>query len=435
MLRVLTIVLAGGKGERLQPLTAERAKPAVPFGGAFRIIDFTLSNCIHSGLRQILVLTQYKSQSLDRHLRLAWSGFKRAWGEYLEIVPPQQRVDERWYEGTADAVYQNAYAIEQTNADDVLILSGDHIYAMDYRRLLAAHRASKAPATVACVPVPLAEGASFGVMGIDRDQLVVEFQEKPVAPFPLPDAPQHCLASMGVYVFRREFLLEQLLNDEVDADGRRDFGRNILPRIIQRRQVRAYPFRDPDSGEIGYWRDVGTVESYYQASRDLLSPRPPIDLRSRSWQIHSHVASTAPALIDFTAPDRYNVRQSMIGAGTVITDACVSGSILSSDITIRADAEIADSILFDGVTVGRGARLYRTIVDKHVTIAPGVSIGFDPEWDRERGFQVTESGVVVVPKGYKFSCGRCDGRAHAETAARDTARLSAATTTRLRRVP
>lgn len=401
MSHVLTIVLAGGKGERLQPLTDQRAKPAVPFGGIYRIIDFTLSNCIHSGLRQIMVLTQYKSQSLARHLRRAWGGFNRDWGEFLEVVPPQQRLDERWYEGTADAVYQNIYAIEQTEAENVLILSGDHIYTMDYRHLLAAHQRSGAPATVACVPVPLDEGSGFGVMGIDDDLRVVEFQEKPANPFPMPDDPERCLASMGVYVFRTEFLLEQL-TDDGDPNSRRDFGRNVLPRMIDQRLAHAYPFRDPATGECAYWRDVGTVDAYYQASRDLLDTEPAIKLRDPSWRIHSHVESTVPAFIDVHGRGA-GVHRSIVGPGTQVIDAGIAGSILSADVTVQNEADIVDSILFDGVKVGRGASLRRVIVDKRVEIPAGAKIGFDPEQDRNRGFQVTESGIVVVPKGYSFA--------------------------------
>lgn len=418
MSRVLTIVLAGGKGERLQPLTEHRAKPAVPFGGIYRIIDFTLSNCFHSGLRQIMVLTQYKSQSLARHLRLAWGGDRRNRGEYIEIVPPQQRIDDRWYGGTADAVYHNVHAIEQSEADDVLVLSGDHVYAMDYRPLLEAHQRSEAATTVACAPVPLAEGSSFGVMGIDRDDLIVEFQEKPARPFPMPDDPQRCLASMGVYVFRKSFLLDHLIRNGGDINPRLDFGRHLLPRIIERRQARAYPFRDQATGRNAYWRDVGTVDAYYQSSRDLLKADSPIKLRDRSWPIHSHADSTRPTFLDFSDSGSRNVRHSLLGPGNLITDAFISGSILSSDVQVRDEAEVVDSILFDGVIVGPRACLRNTIVDKNVEIPQAAKIGFDGDWDRAHGFHVTASGITVVPKGFVFPRGRYADRIRSIAVAR-----------------
>ena len=402
MCSVLTMLLAGGKGERLQPLTNQRAKPAVPFGGIYRIIDFTLSNCIHSGLRQIMVLTQYKSQSLQRHLRQAWGGFNREWGEFLDVVPPQQRVDDRWYEGTADAVYQNIYAIEQTDAEYVLILSGDHIYTMDYRELLKDHLARDADVTVACVPVPIEEGSAVGVMGIDERNLIVEFQEKPAQPMPMPHDASQCLASMGVYLFRTRYLLEQLLKDGGASRSRPDFGHNILPEIIARREANAFPFRKP-TGEPQYWRDVGTLDAYYDASRDLLSPSPPIQMRNRSWRIHTQVTTEVPAFLDFSDTRDRGVHCSIIGPGCLVTDAQVSGSILSSEVEVKPGAEVIDSILFDDVTVGHHVCLRNTIVDKHIAIPDGTKIGFDLEEDRERGLTVTESGIVVVPKRYSFT--------------------------------
>lgn len=407
MPQILTIVLAGGKGERLQPLTKDRAKPAVPFAGVYRIIDFTLSNCINSGLRQILVMTQYKSQSLDRHLRLAWSGFHRERGEFLEVVPPQQRVDQRWYEGTADAVYQNLYAVERSGAEHVLILSGDHIYKMDYRELLLDHVGSHAEATIACVPVPLSEGSDFGIMRVDGDCNVLEFQEKPDRPDHMPGDPRHCLASMGVYVFRTKFLLDQLCQDGTDPQSRHDFGHSIVPNILGRHRVRAFPFRDPVTGDRAYWRDVGTIDAYYDASMELLSEFRSMDLHDDSWRIHTYVPPAPPSLVGCTGrlhvSPSCRVRDVLISPGTVITNATVRCSILSPQVRVERNSEITDSILLDGVQVGENCRIHRAIIDKWVEIPAGTSIGENHSADRARGFTVTESGLVVVPKDYSFS--------------------------------
>ena len=407
MPQILTIVLAGGKGERLQPLTNDRAKPAVPFAGVYRIIDFTLSNCVNSGLRQILVMTQYKSQSLDRHLRLAWNGFHREWGEFLEVVPPQQRVDQRWYEGTADAVYQNLYALERSGAEHVLILSGDHIYKMDYRELLQDHIDSRAEATIACVPVPLNEGSAFGIMRVDNDGNVLEFQEKPARPDHMPGDPRHCLASMGVYVFRTKFLLEQLCHDGADPGSRHDFGHSIVPNIIGRHRVRAFPFRDSVTGNRAYWRDVGTLDAYYEANMELLSEFRSMDLYDDSWRIHTYVQPAAPSLVGCGSqvhfPPSCRVRDVLISPGAIITSATVRRSILSPHVCVESNSEVTDSILLDGVKVGENCRVRRAIIDKWVEIPAGTSIGVNHRDDWERGFTVTNSGLVVVPKDYSFA--------------------------------
>lgn len=412
MTQILTIVLAGGKGERLQPLTNDRAKPAVPFAGVYRIIDFTLSNCVNSGLRQILVMTQYKSQSLDRHVRLAWNGFHREWGEFLEIVPPQHRVDQRWYEGTADAVYQNFYALERTKAEHVLILSGDHIYKMDYRPLLQDHIERHMDATIACVPVPLRDGSSFGIMRVDDDCNVLEFQEKPARPDPLPGDPRHCLASMGVYVFRTKFLLEQLCRDGADTRSRHDFGHSIVPSIIGRHRVRAFPFRDPQTGDRAYWRDVGTIDAYYDANMELLSEFRSLNLHDRTWPIHTYVPPAPPASVDVTGRILFSpscrVRDVLMSPGAIITGANVRRSILSPQVVIERKAEVSDSILLDSVQVGESCRLHRAIIDKQVRIPAGTVIGENHRNDRARGFTVTESGLVIVPKDYSFATDAAD---------------------------
>lgn len=406
MSKILTIVLAGGKGERLQPLTNDRAKPAVPFAGIYRIIDFTLSNCLNSGLRQILVMTQYKSQSLQRHLRLAWGNFNREWGEYLDVVPPQQRRDGGWYSGTADAVYQNLYAVEQSGADHVVILSGDHIYKMDYRELLQDHVANRADMTIACVPVPLKEGSDFGIMRVDENCNVLEFSEKPIRPDPIPGDSRNCLASMGVYVFRTKFLLEQLHQDGKNPRSRHDFGHSIVPNVIGTHQVRAFPFRNQATGESAYWRDVGTLDAYYAASMELLSERPDINLQDDTWRVHTYVPPSAPSLVGFTdcrdSSPNHRLRNVLVSPGSVITSACVRRSILSPRVRIARGADVQDSILLDGVTVGEGCRIRRAIIDKDVVIPEGTSIGFHHDEDDVRGLIVTDSGIVVVPKGFVF---------------------------------
>jgi len=274
----VALILAGGKGSRLEPLTRDRAKPAVPFGGCYRILDFALSNCINSGLRRILVLTQYKAASLDRHIHQAWRFLCRELNEYVDVLPPQQRIDEQWYQGTADAVYQNIYTIEKTDADNILILSGDHIYKMDYDVLLKEHIESNAAVTIGCLPVSIEEGKEFGVMGIDSDQRVIDFQEKPEQPKSIPGDPDRCLASMGIYAFKSDFLFEELCRDATMRESSHDFGKDIIPRIIDKHLVRAFLFKDKNSGERSYWRDVGTLDAYYEANMDLIAVHPQLNL-------------------------------------------------------------------------------------------------------------------------------------------------------------
>lgn len=404
MSRILTIVLAGGKGLRLQPLTNDRAKPAVPFGGVYRIIDFTLSNCINSGLRQILVLTQYKSQSLQRHLNRAWNGFRQEWGEFVEVVPPQQRAGNNWYRGTADAVFQNLNALEQADADHVLILSGDHIYRMDYRDLIQEHISSRADATMACVPVALKEGSAFGIMHVDQQWNVLEFAEKPACPSAMPDDRRRCLASMGVYVFRRQFLQDQLRDDAANGRSRHDFGYSIVPDIIGKHRVRAFPFRDPATGLSSYWRDVGTLDAYYSASMDLLSDRPDFQLHDDSWKVHTYIPPAPPSLlsrVDCGSQSPYHHRSGiLVSPGCVISSACVSRSIFSPNVRIALGAEVQDSILLNNVTIGRDCRIVRAIIDKGTIIPEGTCIGLVREDDLARGLTVTESGLVAVPRNY-----------------------------------
>ncbi|HWL11093.1 MAG TPA: glucose-1-phosphate adenylyltransferase, partial [Planctomicrobium sp.] len=401
MHKVLTLILAGGKGTRLEPLTNDRAKPAVPFGGAFRVIDFPLSNCINSGLRQVLVMTQYKAASLARHIHQAWHFLCRELGEFIDVLPPQQRLGEHWYRGTADAVYQNIYTIEQCNSQDILILSGDHIYKMDYSQMLREHRESDADCTIACLPVSLEEGKSFGVMGIDSQFQVHQFQEKPAEPFSLPGDPNRCLASMGVYVFKASFLLNELCREATNPTSSHDFGKDIIPRIIGSHTVRAYPFQDRNTGDELYWRDVGTLDSYYEAQMDLVSVDPKLNMYDATWPIRGDHPPLPPPKFVFASFDSEPRRvghalDSIVCPGSIISGGEVTQSIISSNVRVNSYSQVHASVLFDHVNVGRHARVRRAIIDKGVQIPPGMSIGFDPDEDRSRGLTVTESGLTIV---------------------------------------
>ncbi|MCU0734307.1 MAG: glucose-1-phosphate adenylyltransferase [Methylotetracoccus sp.] len=400
----LSIILAGGAGSRLHPLTAERAKPAVPFGGKYRIIDFTLSNCLHSGLRRVLVLTQYKSHSLQKHLRDGWSIFNPEIGEYITPVPPQMRIGNSWYAGTADAILQNLYLLERSHAGCALILAGDHIYRMDYAAMIRFHRERKADLTIACMRVPLAAASAFGVMELDDAHRVRSFHEKPQQPTPAADDPHSVLVSMGIYVFYMDVLCRELRVDHDDAASRHDFGKDLIPRLIETHRVCAYHFGG-DSGRVTpdrYWRDVGTIDSYYAANMDLLAPVPPMNLYQLDWPIRTYHGQHPPARVASGAAGQHGeLVNSLLSSGTVISGASVRNSILFSRVYVAENGEIEDSILFDGVQTGFGARLRHCIVDKEVVIPPGERIGFDRAADAAR-FPVSASGITVVPKGYQF---------------------------------
>ena len=400
---VLALILAGGKGSRLEPLTRDRTKPAVPFGGSYRIIDFTLSNCINSGLRKVLILTQYKAASLDRHINLGWRFLGRELGEFIDVLPPQQRIDEHWYQGTADAVYQNIYTIEQTQPEHILILSGDHIYKMDYSELIDDHVKSDADATVACIPVTKEDGSRFGVMQADDTRRITSFVEKPNDPQPMLEDPTRCLASMGIYVFKTSFLFDQLCQDATHHDSARDFGKNIIPSIIGDHLVRAFPFRDKNTGNGCYWRDVGTLDAYYEANMDLISIDPQLNLYDRAWPIRTFQAPDPPpkfVFADLTAeePRVGQAHDSLISSGCILSGGSVVRSILSPNVRVNSWASIEDSILLSDVNVGRRARIRNAIIDKGVSIPEGMEIGFDLDEDRHRGLFVTESGIVAIGK-------------------------------------
>jgi glucose-1-phosphate adenylyltransferase len=401
---VLAIILAGGAGNRLQPFTQFRAKPSVPFGGKYRIIDFSLSNCLHSGLRKILVLTQYKSHSLNKHLRDGWSVFNPELGEYITPVPAQMREGEKWYQGTADAIRQNQYLIRRSNSKWTLILSGDHIYRMDYASMLNSHIETKADATVACMRVPIEESSQFGIMTTDKDAKITNFIEKPEKANACADDPEHALASMGIYLFSTSLLLDLLEKDSRDENSSHDFGKDILPQLIHSHGVCAHYFGETE-GRVSpdnYWRDVGTIDSFYETNMDLLKPIPPIDLYQTDWPIRSYQSQTPPArAVPGLSGTEGIFINSMLAGGAVLSGGNVDHSILFQNIFIDDRALVTNSVIFSEVNVGKKVRLNNCIIDKHVTIPDGEVIGFDAEKDRER-FSVSDNGIVVVPKNYSF---------------------------------
>ncbi len=400
---VLAVILAGGKGTRLEPLTRDRAKPAVPFGGLYRIVDFTLSNCLNSGLRKMLVLTQYKAMSLDRHLALGWKRLmSRELGEFVDVVPPQQRIDDHWYQGTADAVYQNIYTIEKERPDLVVILAGDHIYKMNYGSMVDYHLQVGADLTIGALRVSPEEARHFGVMQVDQNSRIIGFEEKKPNPKTIPGDPNHCLASMGIYVFNARFMFEQLCLDATRLDSSHDFGHNIIPSVIDTHRVFAFPFRDENRKTDSYWRDVGTLDAYFDANMDLVSVDPDLNLYDMNWPIRSYQPSYPPPKFVF-AEEGFTARRgqaldSLVCSGSIISGGQVNKSILGHNVRVNSYAKVDESILFEGVDIGRHARVRRAIIDKGVQIPAGTEVGFDPEQDRARGFLVTESGVTVIAK-------------------------------------
>jgi len=397
--RLFTFVLAGGRGERLYPLTQDRAKPAVVFGGIYRIIDFTLSNCVNSGIRRVYVLTQYKSISLARHIKLGWNIFPSELEEFMEVVPAQQRYGEGWYRGTADAIYQNIYSIERENRDFVLILSGDHIYKMDYTRMLRSHLVRDSEVTVGVAVMPVETSSQFGVLQVDEAGRVLDFREKPDLPVPIPGRPESIYASMGIYIFNKETLFEELI-PAVSEEDRVDFGRDIIPRMLGRRRIWAYEFEDENRRTPPYWRDIGTLDAFYEANMDLVSVDPQFNLYDAHWPVRTLPRQFPPAKTVFAdvgdGARRGEVLDTLVSNGAIVSGARVERSILSPLVRVNSYARVEDSVLMDGVHVGRRSRIRRAIIDKWVRILPETVIGYDPEADRKR-FTVTESGVVVIP--------------------------------------
>ncbi|MCG9554687.1 glucose-1-phosphate adenylyltransferase [Vibrio sp. Isolate31] len=400
----LTIVLAGGVGSRLSPLTDNRAKPAVPFGGKYRIIDFTLANCLHSGLRQILVLTQYKSHSLQKHLRDGWSVLNPELGEYITNVPPQMRTGDSWYSGTADAIYQNLYLLSRSEAKHVVVLSGDHIYRMDYAPILKQHKQNKADLTVACMEVSIDEAKEFGVMEIDESHQINNFTEKPRYPTSVPGRPTRSMASMGIYIFDKDLLTQALLADAEDLDSSHDFGKDIIPKLVENNSVYAYKFGD-EEGRVtqdAYWRDVGTIDSYYQSNMDLLKPTSPIDLYQPDWAIRTYEPQLPPARTIASVEGNQGIFiNSMIANGVVIEGGSAQNSIFFPKVKVSNAAIVIDSILFEDVEIGKNCRIQNCIIDKHVKVPDGTQIGIDSLADAKR-FHVSKQGVIVVPSSYQF---------------------------------
>lgn len=403
---VSVVILAGGKGERLEPLTRHRTKPAVPFGGIYRIIDFTLSNAINSNLRKIFILTQYKCISLNRHLREGWNIFSSALGEYIEALPPQQRVKDTWYLGTADAVYQNIYSIEKEDPKYVLILSGDHVYKMDYRQMLNLHKERGADITVGIVGVPVSESVHYGIIQLDQNQRIIGFREKPKGnPFTLPNKPNLCLASMGIYVFNTKTLYEILESDTHDAKSSHDFGRDILPEAINRLKVYGFKFIDENQSEAQYWRDVGSIDAYYQANMDLIAVTPVFNLYDQVWPIRTYQVQAPPPKFVFAQKGPGGrigmATDSLVCQGCIISGGRVQNSILSPNVRVNSYAQVHQSILFEGVSIGREAKIKKAIIDKDVTIPENTEIGYNLEEDRRR-FTVSEDGIVVIAKGERL---------------------------------
>ena len=400
---VLAIVLAGGRGSRLEPLTRDRAKPAVPFGGIYRIIDFTLSNCINSDLRKVLVLTQYKATSLNRHIDMGWKFLCRELGEYVEVIPPQQRLAEMWYQGTADAIYQNVYTIEKAVPRDTIILAGDHIYKMNYARMIDEHRDNRADLTIACLPVPRAQAREFGVIAVGRSRAGSPTSwRNPSDPPSMPGHPDLSLGSMGIYVFNTDVMYELLFQDAAKKEGSsHDFGKDIIPAMLAAgMRIFTYPFRDENRKTAAYWRDVGTLDAYFQTSMDLISIDPILNLYDQDWPIHTYQPPYPPPKFVHTDPDRRGAAfNSVVCQGAIVSGGQVYRSIVSPGVRVNSYALVEDAILLDGVEIGRRARVRRVIIDKDVKVPAGFEIGWNRELDRARGLSITPDGITVVAKG------------------------------------
>ena len=392
----LALVLAGGRGSRLRQLTLWRAKPAVPFGGKFRIIDFPLSNCVNSGIRKVGILTQYKAHSLIQHVQRGWGFMRGELGEFVELLPAQQRLETSWYEGTADAIYQNIDIIRTHKPEFVLILAGDHIYKMDYGGMLVAHVEAEADITVGCIEVPIEDARAFGVMAVDENNRIVEFAEKPEHPAPMPGREDVALASMGIYIFRTEVLIEELLRDADETDSKHDFGGDIIPAVINRLRVTAFPFRQAGSKNHAYWRDVGTIDAYWQANMELIGVSPELNLYDREWPIWTYQDQVPPAKFVFDDEGRRgSAVDSMVAGGCIVSGSYVRRSLLFSNVHVHSYCRIEDSVIFPEVDIGRGCIIKKAVVDKGCIIPPDTRIGVDAAADAAR-FHVSKGGVVLV---------------------------------------
>jgi glucose-1-phosphate adenylyltransferase len=392
----LALILAGGRGSRLKDLTRWRSKPAVPFGGKFRIIDFPLSNCINSGIRRIGVLTQYKAHSLILHIQRGWGFLRGEFGEFVELLPAQQRIENTWYAGTADAVYQNLDILRNHDPDYVLVLAGDHIYRMDYGAMIAQHVESGADMTVGCIEVDLETARAFGVMNVTEEGRVVEFEEKPDNPKSIPGQEDVALASMGIYVFNKGFLFEQLIKDADMPGSSHDFGKDIIPGVISNYRVMAYPFRDPDTGTQAYWRDVGTVDAFWQANLELIGVTPELNLYDQKWPIWTYQEQVPPAKFIFDDDGRRGMAvDTMVAGGCIVSGSKVSNSLLFSNVRVNSYSKVADSVILPDVDIGRHCRITKAVIDRGCVIPEGSVIGENLEQDAQR-FHVTPGGVVLV---------------------------------------
>ena len=392
----LALIMAGGRGSRLKDLTRWRAKPAVAFGGKFRIIDFPLSNCINSGIRRIGVLTQYKAHSLITHIQRGWGHLRGEFGEFVELLPAQQRIETSWYAGTADSIYQNLDIIRNHNPEFVLILAGDHIYKMDYGAMLAAHVEKGADVTVGCIEVPIERAHAFGVMEVDAEERVLSFEEKPSEPKPKPGRTDAALCSMGIYVFNKDFLFEQLIKDADMPNSSHDFGKDIIPAVIEKYHAYAYDFRDPLTEAQGYWRDVGTVDAFWEANLELIGISPELNLYDEEWPIWTYQEQLPPAKFVFDDEDRRGMAvDSMVSGGCIISGAQVRHSLLFSNVKVNSYSTLEDAVILPEVDIGRHCHIKRAVIDKGCQIPEGTVIGEDPEEDAKR-FHVTPGGIALV---------------------------------------
>ena len=404
MNNIFTMILSGGKGERLQPLTEHRAKPAVPFGGKYRIIDFTLSNCLNSGLRKVAVLIQYKSHSLDRHIRAGWNVLSAELGEFIASVPPQQRISEDWYRGTADAVYQNLFLLDAEQPEYLLVLAGDHIYKMNYMEMFDWLNAKEADAVVGAIDIPIAEASRFGIISVDEDLRILRFEEKPTRPTPLPNDPAHAFGSMGIYLFRTNVVREHLLADAQTGTAH-DFGKNIIPNMIKGGRIYAFKFHDANKKAVQYWRDIGTLDAYWEANMDLVAVDPLFNLYDHQWPVRTYQGQFPPAKFvfaqDFQGGRMGVALDSIVCGGCIVAGGRVQNSVLSPNVRVSDHADVRESIVMENVVIGEHCRIRRAIIDKDVLIPPHTEIGYNRDADAQR-FIVTDSGLVVISKGMKL---------------------------------
>jgi glucose-1-phosphate adenylyltransferase len=392
----LALIMAGGRGSRLQELTKWRAKPAVPFGGKFRIIDFPLSNCINSGIRRIGILTQYKAHSLIVHVQQGWGMFRGEFGEFVELLPAQQRLEGSWYAGTADAVYQNIDIIHSHDPKYVLILAGDHIYKMDYGTMLAYHVEKNADITVGCIEVPIGKAKGFGVMGVDENSHIKSFIEKPEQPSPMPGNPDVALCSMGIYIFNKDFLVEQLVRDADTRQSSHDFGKDVIPALINKYRAYAFPFRDPNTQQIAYWRDVGTVDAFWEANMELIGVTPELNLYDEEWPIWTYQEQLPPAKFVFHDKDRTGMAvDSMVSGGCIISGSRVERSLLFSNVCVESFSQLEETVVLPDVVIQENCHIRRAVIDKGCVIPNGTQIGINREEDEKR-FTVTSNGITLV---------------------------------------